>query len=125
MIITYNIGLNIRRGTSTSYEKIGAYPKGSIVKIIAQSNGWGMTDKGWIDLTYTSRSNNVTTSTVGQVKYLKQRTTLYQNPNLTGTQYQYLPNTSVVVLENVSPGIDKVTVRETGRIAYVTTSNFT
>ena len=124
VIITSNIGLNIRRGTSTSYEKIGAYPKGSIVKIIAQSNGWGMTDKGWIDLTYTSRSNNVTTSTVGQVKYLKQRTTLYQNPNLTGTQYQYLPNTSVVVLENVSPGIDKVRVRETGRVAYVRTSNF-
>ena len=83
-----------------------------------------MTDRGWIDLTYTSRSNNVTPSTVGQVKYLKQRTTLYQNPNLTGTQYQYLPNTSVVVLENVSPGIDKVRVRETGRVAYVRTSNF-
>lgn len=116
--ITSPIGLNIRKGNCISYKKIGAYRYGAIVEIIAEKNGWGRTNLGWIDLQYTEKIENIP-STVGMIKYFKGRTILYQNPNLTGTEYQYLPNTSVIILENVNSQVDKVKVRETGRIAYV------
>ena len=48
--ITANSGLNIRAGASTSYARVGGYVKGSIVTILAESNGFGKTDKGWISL---------------------------------------------------------------------------
>lgn len=63
-------------------------------------------------------------NTIGQVKRFKANTTLYANSNLSGTTYQYLPNTSVVVLENVTADIDKIKVRQTGRVAYVKTSAY-
>lgn len=47
--------LNIRKGSSTSYKKIGTYSKGTIVTITAESNGFGKTNKGWICLKYTSK----------------------------------------------------------------------
>ena len=63
-------------------------------------------------------------STVGMVKYFKGRTILYQNPSLSGIEYQYLPNTSVIILENINSQVDKVKVRETGRIAYVRNNSY-
>ncbi len=57
--ITANGGLNIRAGASTSYSRIGGYAKGSIVTILAESNGFGKTDRGWISLAYTSRYTTV------------------------------------------------------------------
>lgn len=62
--ITANTGLNIRAGASISYNRIGGYAKGSIVTILAESNGFGKTDKGWISLAYTSRYTTVAKSTV-------------------------------------------------------------
>ena len=62
--VTANGGLNIRTGASTSYSRIGGYAKGSIVTILAESNGFGKTDKGWISLAYTSRYTTVAKSTV-------------------------------------------------------------
>ncbi len=50
--ITANSGLNIRKGADTSYKKIGAYSKNTKVTIIAEKNGWGKTEKGWISLIY-------------------------------------------------------------------------
>ena len=64
--ITANGGLNIRSGASTSYGRIGGYAKGSIVTILAESNGFGKTDKGWISLAYTSRYTTVAKSTTVQ-----------------------------------------------------------
>lgn len=63
-------------------------------------------------------------NTVGQVKRFRNNTTIYSNSNLSGTKYQYLPNTSVIILENVSDTVDKIKVRQTGRIAYVKTSSY-
>ena len=77
VIITANGGLNIRAGASTAYARIGGYAKGTVVTILAESNGFGKTDKGWISLNYTSKdldinTNNsiVTNATVGQIKKL-------------------------------------------------------
>ena len=64
--ITANGGLNIRSGASTSYLRIGGYAKSSIVTILAESNGFGKTDKGWISLAYTSRYTTVAKSTTVQ-----------------------------------------------------------
>lgn len=117
------IGLNIRMGNCISYKKIGAYRYGTVVEVLAEKNDWGRTNIGWIDLQYTKKIENIP-STVGMVKYFKGRTILYQNPNLSGIQYQYLPNTSVIILENVNSQVDKVKVRETGRIAYVRNNSY-
>ena len=54
--VTANGGLNIRTGASTSYSRVGGYAKGSIVTILAESNGFGKTNLGWISLAYTSRT---------------------------------------------------------------------
>ena len=93
---------------------------------LEQKDGFGKTDKGWISLDYTSNSNsgNSNVSNVGEIKFFKDYTIIYSNPNLTGTKYNYLANTSVEILEHVSDSIDKVKSRETGRIGYINISNY-
>ena len=124
--ITANSGLNIRAGASTSYARVGGYSKGDVVTILAESNGFGKTDKGWISLNYTTKnigtSNTITTS--GQTKRLARASILYSNSNLTGYRYNYKANTTVTVIENVSETIDKVRVNVTGRVAYINKNNY-
>lgn len=57
-------------------------------------------------------------TTVGQTKRLK-ACTLYSNSNLNGLKYQYKNNTSVVILQNVNANVDKIRVKQTGRVAYI------
>ena len=64
--ITANGGLNIRSGANVSYSRVGGYAKNSVVTILAESNGFGKTDKGWISLAYTSRYTIVAKSTTVQ-----------------------------------------------------------
>ena len=64
--ITANGGLNIRSGASVSYSRIGGYAKKSVVTILAESNGFGKTNLGWISLAYTSRYTTVEKSTTVQ-----------------------------------------------------------
>ena len=64
--ITANGGLNIRSGASISYSRIGGYAKKSVVTILAESNGFGKTNLGWISLAYTSRYTTVAKSTTVQ-----------------------------------------------------------
>lgn len=112
--VTANSGLNVRTGPSTSYSKIAGYSKDSIVSVIEQSNNWGKTNKGWICLDYTSRTNgNYNIS-----KIFKLNTIIYSNLNLTGTKYYYLPNTKVKILESYG-SVDKIRVDKTGRVGYV------
>ena len=125
--ITANTGLNIRAGASTSYNRIGGYSKNSIVTILAESNGFGKTDKGWILLAYTSRDINTLNinKTVGQTKKLARASILYSNSNLTGYKYNYKANTTITILQNISSNVDKVRVNVTGRIAYINNNNYT
>lgn len=125
--VTANGGLNIRTGASTSYNRIGGYSKNSIVTILAESNGFGKTDKGWISLAYTSRDINTLNinKTVGQTKKLTRASILYSNSNLTGYKYNYKANTTITILQNISSNVDKVRVNATGRIAYINNSNYT
>ena len=125
--ITANGGLNIRTGASTSYARVGGYAKGSIVTILAESNGFGKTDRGWISLAYTSRDISTlnTVQTVGQTKKLTRASILYSNSNLTGYRYNYKANTTITILQNISSNVDKVRVNVTGRVAYINKSNYT
>ncbi len=125
--ITANGGLNIRTGASTSYSRVGGYAKGSIVTILAESNGFGKTNLGWIYLAYTSRDISTLNivQTVGQTKKLTRDSILYSNSNLTGYKYNYKANTTITILQNISSNVDKVRVNVTGRIAYINKSNYT
>lgn len=123
--VTANSGLNIRSGASTSYSRVGGYAKNSVVTILAESNGWGKTDKGWISLAYTSRDIATLNNTVGQTKKLTKASILYSNSNLTGYKYNYKANTTITILQNINANVDKVTVNATGRIAYINNSNYT
>ena len=125
--VTANGGLNIRTGASTSYARVGGYAKGSIVTILAESNGFGKTNLGWISLAYTSRDISTLNivQTVGQTKKLTRASILYSNSNLTGYKYNYKANTTITILQNISANVDKVRVNATGRIAYINNSNYT
>ena len=125
--ITANSGLNIRAGASTSYSRVGGYAKGSIVTILAESNGFGKTNLGWISLAYTNRDINTLNinKTVGQTKKLARASILYSNSNLTGYKYNYKANTTITILQNISSNVDKVRVNVTGRIAYINNNNYT
>lgn len=124
--ITANGGLNIRAGASTSYSRIGGYAKGTVVTILAESNGFGKTDKGWISLNYTTKTIGTSNAvaTYGQTKKLARASILYSNSNLTGYRYNYKANTTVTVLENVSENVDKIRVNVTGRVAYINKNNY-
>ena len=124
--ITANSGLNIRAGASTSYPRVGGYAKGTSVTILAESNGFGETDRGWISLNYTSTNigNSSVVGTSGQTRKLARASILYSNSNLTGYRYNYKTNTTVTILENVSANVDKVRVNVTGRVAYININNY-
>lgn len=124
--IIANGGLNIRAGASTSYPRVGGYAKGTIVTILAESNGFGKTDRGWISLNYTSTNigNSSVVGTSGQTKKLARASILYSNSNMTGYRYNYKANTTVTIIENVSENVDKVRANMTGRIAYINKNNY-
>ena len=68
-------------------------------------------------------SNASGSSTVGTVKRTK-NCVLYSSSNLTGYKYQYKDNTSVVVLQHVNSYVDRVRVRLTGRVAYISVDSY-
>ena len=49
---TVTVGLNIRKEPDPSVEKVDAYREGDRVTILEVKDGWGRTDKGWINLDY-------------------------------------------------------------------------
>ena len=49
---TTTSGLNIRKEANAESEKVGSYEEGEKVTILEVKDGWGKTDKGWINLKY-------------------------------------------------------------------------
>lgn len=70
----------------------------------------------------TTSSSTSYSTTVGSTYKLNSYTILYSKSNLTGTQYQYLANTTVKVLSHTSSSVDYIQVVQTGRKAYVSIS---
>lgn len=58
-------GLNIRKDSNASATAVGSYAKGTKVTILERSNGWGRTDKGWINLEYVDFSGKTTATSTG------------------------------------------------------------
>lgn len=115
--ITAKSGLNIRRGASTSYAKMGGYTKNTTVTILAESNGWGKTDRGWINLAYTTKIKT-NTSVSNKVYTLKSNTKLYTSSSL-NIGYNYIKGTKVTLIDNVLNSVAKVKINKTGLIRYV------
>lgn len=90
---------------------------------------------GRIGYCYTSAySNNKTTSssststkystTTGNYYRLKYNTNMYSKGNLTGTVYNYLPQTQIKVISHYSTSVDYVYVVKTHRYAYCKVNAF-
>lgn len=124
--VTARSGLNARSGAGISYRRLSGYGYGKVITIVAESNGWGKTSDGyWICLQYTSKIGSAiipttnSRNTVGQYKRLKANVRLWSNSSLSGTYWNYLKNTRIKILENVSNEVDKIYVPATGRTAYI------
>ncbi len=55
--------LLIRQSPSTAATSVGKYTKGTQVTILESSNGWGRTDKGWINMGYVRMNDGGNTTT--------------------------------------------------------------
>lgn len=53
--VTAKSGLNVRKGPSTSYDKVKALVYGTTVEITEEKSGWGKIKGGWICLKYTKK----------------------------------------------------------------------
>lgn len=125
-VSTNSKNLNVRSG-SGYYSIIGSLRKGTQVTVAETNGSWSRIISpvsGWVSSSYLSSSYVSTSNTVGQTRKTK-FCYLYSNSNLTGTKYTYKANTTVTILSNISSTVDKVKVNMTGRIAYISTSNYT
>lgn len=133
-VATQSQNLNVRSGPGTGYKVVGSLPKGTKVNVSAVSNGFSEIGKNkWVSSSYLSsvKPGSLSASSissykteVGKTYKLKARTTLYSNPNLTGTRYDYLANTSAKVVSHSSSTVDYVYIVKTGRYCYCLSSDF-
>ena len=125
---TQSKNLNVRNAPNGDI--IGSLPKGTQVIVYEEVPGWSrIGDSSWVSSDYLSDTNpydvNPGRDTVGEVKTFAGPTIIYSNPDLTGEEYNYKPNTTVVVLENTNDGVDYIKVRQTGREGYVSIDVYT
>ena len=59
---TTTSGLNIRKEGNNKAEIVGGYPEGTKVTILEVKNGWGRTDKGWINLSFVKMDSATSSS---------------------------------------------------------------
>ncbi len=57
--------LNARKKANAESEILGQYKKGDVVTITENLNGWGLTEKGWINLSYVVLNTNANTNKSG------------------------------------------------------------
>lgn len=122
-----NGGLNVRNNPNGA--KIGLLKSGTKVTVYETFDNWSrIGNNEWVCSQYLVEryiGDEQINNTVGQIKKLSRACTLYENSNLTGTQYQYKVNTTITILQNVTANIDKIRVNANGRIAYIDNSNYT
>lgn len=125
--VTAKIGLNIRRSPNGAI--IGSYRYGTAVTVLETSGNWSRTNLGWVSsnylASYVSNTSTYVQNTAGKTRKLSRACYLYSNSNLSGYKYNYKANTTITILQNISANVDRVRVNQTGRIAYINTSNYT
>lgn len=121
--VSVRISLNVRSGPGTNYRVVGSKYNGNQVTIYETRNGfYRIGANQWVSSSYVKVGGGSSNSISGTKAKLKHNTTLYSNSNLTGTKYQYLPNTTVTIL-NRNGNVDYVQVAQTGRKAYLRNVN--
>lgn len=60
--VTPDIGVNIRKGPGTDYNKCGGYSKGTVITVTEEQDGWGKTSMGWVKLSNLSLVTSTDTS---------------------------------------------------------------
>jgi uncharacterized protein YgiM (DUF1202 family) len=123
-VVNVSSRLNVRSGPSTDYNIVGhLYPDNEVESDGQEGNWYHIVSpiEGWVSGDYLEYGENISydRGTVGQLRRFDGHTIIYQNPDLTGKTYNYLPQTQVKILENVSANIDKIYVIKTGRVGYV------
>ena len=89
------------------------------VKVNATNRIAYINTNNYINSSNTSSNSSKGKNTVGQYKRLKYRTTLYSKSSLTGSKHNYLANTQVRIIKNVSSNVDYVYVVKTRKYLYV------
>ena len=51
-VIVASDELNIRSGPDTTFPRVGSYLENDSIEILAEVNGWGYTERGWISMIY-------------------------------------------------------------------------
>lgn len=125
--VKVNTSLNVRTGPGTNFNIVASLKNNQQVTIYETIGNWARIGVNqWCSSDYlVSARTTLINNTVGQYRKLSRACTLYSNSNLTGRQYNYLPKTQVVILENVTANIDKIRVTANGRVAYINTNNYT
>lgn len=127
--VKVNTSLNVRAGAGTNFKIVASLKNNEQVTVYETVGNWARIGTNqWVCSDYLNSSTVQTVqkvnSTVGQYRKLSRACTLYSNSNLTGTIYSYLPKTQIIILENVSSNVDKIRVTTTGRVAYISTNNY-
>ena len=125
-VATQSQPLNVRSGPGTNYKVVRSLKKGSMVTVTATSGSWSkIGNNEWVSTSYLS-ATKVTTSSKATVAYiyvpatgryaycpyskivksngvyrLKENTILYSKSNLSGTKYNYLAKTKVVIKKTI------------------------
>lgn len=125
--VNARIGLNVRNAPNGVI--VETLTNGSQVTVYENSGSWSRIGTNrWVSsnylVSYVPVTQTQTQNTVGKIRKLSRASILYSNSNLTGYRYNYKANTTITILQNISANIDKVRVNQTGRIAYINTSNY-
>lgn len=95
-IVTTN-DLNVRTGPDTSFMRVTQYMENDSVEILAEVNGWGYTEQGWISMMYVELPEPVYTTGSATVTI--------------GLNIREEPNASSALLDTYTEG-DQITILE-------------
>lgn len=120
--------IGVYDGEKYSYECTVSGGSFKILKTVAKTRGWTNWGKcayvKYIEDNKEEHKEDKPKSTVGQKRVLRRNCYLYSKANLTGKKYNYLKNTTIRILKNISKKVDYVEVLVTGRKAYIDTDNY-
>ena len=83
--------LNVRKGPSTKYSRIGSFNKNKKITILGQSNNWYKVNlngkEGWVSKKYVKVSGNSTSSSISQNSNSSSNNNVVRTVNVVATAY--------------------------------------
>ena len=90
--------LNVRKGPSTKYSRIGSFNKNKKITILGQSNNWYKVNlngkEGWVSKKYVKVSGNSTSSSISQNSNNSSNNNVVRTVNVVATAYTGYSTTS-------------------------------